>query len=1276
MTPQFLASDRFATSDSNQYAISQPTVVGPDPSDLFVHLYETTTYRMHLRRLLPDGTFQLVSSLDLGTNVLADRIQALGPIRYALREIAWLGVRYGTGEVFGFTYDETNGIRMSPALVPSAAWTTNSPYLHVDSDGTDTAVVMAVLDTDSTFANDALRLLKVTWDGNPANAPVEVSAQEIVPRQTTSHGATRTWHLYEWDATYYFVYMQGYSSAADMVVKVQPLTFPDIPTTEAGSVQLGWLDDLAVDSIFRPLWVGKGWITAAFYDSSAGTGNSAVKFFAGRVTDPANRVYTDPPPLPDDSSWGSHYDKHLVVTHEWDQGDVVTFGAAEFDPNGAGDFAGYAAAGSSLVAYHNGQPAFAHSVSADAYFYSRYFFQGRTLQVGDQRWGLTVYDDVVVGAQDSFIQAFGYEPPTHTNGLPFTVLEGVQAEDTGLEVWIYDRSSPTDNPIAALDNARAKAFLREKDGPGSGEFEIALDDPDADGDVLRTGNVASFVLRQIKQKSVIITGVDDAEVSEEEESGRWRRVDGAGEESILSRITTYPEVDYRQTSAQKRLFTYVSHDYDDSAWTTAVELKRTGDNGDRYNGYPILWPDQDSQWIWSRGNWVAGSSGGISSGETDPTAPVGIVYFRKTFTLSEPTLLHFYGTADDAFECHLDGSFLFAGGGVKEWRRPYGISKVVPAGTHLIAVRAENIERPPDLADANIAGFNFTCLAETGGSGKTEWQEVGIDATGGTFTLTFRKEETAAIAFPPTIADVEAALEALDSIDGVTIGLNSAGTLEKIQVIFDGPTVKNADQPLLEVTGVDGLTGLSGDPYVEEVTKGGSAQVLFHSDASWVALDYPVIPPAMTPTEVMQTVIAEGIARGSDVASWITIRADGKTDDRGVLWADENAPEDAMVVDMEFGVGDSAQDVLNKLREMGVEAEVDPNFRLKMWRRKGVDRSLQLDNLPSVNLRPAQNLTGLGRERDGYPVNALLVRAREGYLEKTLPSSASIYSRLEGFLSLGDSLSSGMVSSQVALAFALAGHPSNNVLVGMDGQEHHRPLEDFVAGDHVRLYDATPDGTWEKIRVLSIAVAETEEGEIAYEVEVGVPKLEASQRLERWLFVASNGTLRGTLYSAEGIATSGEAYSNFANPPLIDEAGSGEVPRAGTSVRGATTFGRTPSVGTGDKYARWDHQHGTPADPIPPHVAAADPHGDRAYTDAEIADHLATDPHGGTDAHYEHSQGTASATWTITHNLGKKVAVEVVNSAGSRVFPRISWTNANEVVLTFSAAMTGTAHLN
>ena len=64
------------------------------------------------------------------------------------------------------------------------------------------------------------------------------------------------------------------------------------------------------------------------------------------------------------------------------------------------------------------------------------------------------------------------------------------------------------------------------------------------------------------------------------------------------------------------------------------------------------------------------------------------------------------------------------------------------------------------------------------------------------------------------------------------------------------------------------------------------------------------------------------------------------------------------------------------------------------------------------------------------------------------------------------------------------------------------------------------------------------------------------------------------------------------------------------------------------------------------------------------------------DSTYIHNQTTASATWTITHNLEKYPSVTVVDSAGSVVIGDVQYISKNQIVLTFQGSFSGTAYLN
>lgn len=63
------------------------------------------------------------------------------------------------------------------------------------------------------------------------------------------------------------------------------------------------------------------------------------------------------------------------------------------------------------------------------------------------------------------------------------------------------------------------------------------------------------------------------------------------------------------------------------------------------------------------------------------------------------------------------------------------------------------------------------------------------------------------------------------------------------------------------------------------------------------------------------------------------------------------------------------------------------------------------------------------------------------------------------------------------------------------------------------------------------------------------------------------------------------------------------------------------------------------------------------------------------DLSYVHTQGSASTTWTVVHDLGKFPSVSVI-AGGSLVYADVAHIDANNLVITFSAATSGVAYMN
>lgn len=113
--------------------------------------------------------------------------------------------------------------------------------------------------------------------------------------------------------------------------------------------------------------------------------------------------------------------------------------------------------------------------------------------------------------------------------------------------------------------------------------------------------------------------------------------------------------------------------------------------------------------------------------------------------------------------------------------------------------RYPNANYPLAYDEANMGKADGVAINAT----RQEIQSVEHDGTGGDFTLTFEGQETAAIAWDATAADVETALELLSTITAVTVTGGDLPAAVLVEFVDPGPS----NVPLL----VDDDTGLTGE---------------------------------------------------------------------------------------------------------------------------------------------------------------------------------------------------------------------------------------------------------------------------------------------------------------------------------------------------------------------------------------------------------------------------------------------------------------------------------
>lgn len=82
------------------------------------------------------------------------------------------------------------------------------------------------------------------------------------------------------------------------------------------------------------------------------------------------------------------------------------------------------------------------------------------------------------------------------------------------------------------------------------------------------------------------------------------------------------------------------------------------------------------------------------------------------------------------------------------------------------------------------------------------------------------------------------------------------------------------------------------------------------------------------------------------------------------------------------------------------------------------------------------------------------------------------------------------------------------------------------------------------------------------------------------------------------------------------------------------------------------------------------------YSEPQTSTSVSTDTATVNQVTYIHTQSSASSSWTITHNLGRRPSVTVVDSGGNVQIGEVLYTSDNEITVSFAAAFGGYAYLN
>ena len=583
---------------------------------------------------------------------------------------------------------------------------------------------------------------------------------------------------------------------------------------------------------------------------------------------------------------------------------------------------------------------------------------------------------------------------------------------SGLEYRVYDPTGATLTGYIAT--GQAKEFVDTFNEPGYGSVTVPLDSPDAD---LLTRDALIRVF--YKSTCVFAWSVESLDRTLVDGSGqRFVKASGQGVLAWLNDALVWPQAGLQAYNSAERPFNYASKDgtwKSTVTWSAPQGVAWSADTSIRKN-QPKKWDtiDRDAQWIWA----------------TSPTSPVqeGTVnWFRSTFTVSEPTTIRIFCSADNAVDLALDGATVITAAdfdaNTPTWTQYVKFTTRVGAGEHVLAARVRNGKawKGDDLRaskdDNTISASDHGLTGGTAVVVKSRSKANGL-TVGNTYYLRdveagqFKLAATAGGAAVDITADSEVTLEAKRD--------NLAGLLLAVRKMEDGKPTTLARRT---------------------------------NTTAWeVAVEEPKHRPAM----IVKTLLAE--AQSRDVFRLDALGTDftQSQDSSATAWT--------TAVDLSVTVGSTVLQVLDQMVDLGVDFAVNPTtLTLRAWESRGSDKSTL------VRFHPGRNLLSYSLVAEPKVKTSALVRTKDGWTQK--PSvNADLYGRRARCVDVGRTRSESTARIVAERILARTGKQrviaSASDAIAVPGAD---PYIDFAVGDLVSV--PAPTGTgWKKARVLSIAM--------------------------------------------------------------------------------------------------------------------------------------------------------------------------------------------------------------
>jgi hypothetical protein len=230
--------------------------------------------------------------------------------------------------------------------------------------------------------------------------------------------------------------------------------------------------------------------------------------------------------------------------------------------------------------------------------------------------------------------------------------------------------------------------------------------------------------------------------------------------------------------------------------------------------------------------------------------------------------------------------------------------------------------------------------------------------------------------------------------------------------------------------------------------------------------------PTFYPSEIVETLIDEAVARSVTRVGYLTVDWAASTDSSSRSWSTTTA--------MDVRCGTNLLDVVQTMVDLGVDFWADAaTNRIKAYETRGSDKS------SSILLKVGKNLESYETTATSTGKTAALVRSADGWTATTNATGVTNYGRRETYLEFGNTRSETTAAANASRILARTAKTTVTVnRVECTPVADAEPFIDFAPGDRVTALSSA--GAKTTARVLSIALTEGDDGAVRYEPELEV----------------------------------------------------------------------------------------------------------------------------------------------------------------------------------------------